>query len=142
MAEANVTLPHAPSQPSARISGHQHRRAMLGSLAAAPVAAAAPAVAMPADPHVEWYAEWRRLNDYVDAHPERELDLDEFPEWRRACDLRDLIIDTPAATNAGMIAQCEVALELIGANDPGDDMNSMIEVQALRNIRATLAGRA
>lgn len=113
-----------------------------GAIALASAGAPNPAQAAGEDPHLAWFAEAERLSAYIDAHPDPERDLEDFPEWNRVCDLRDLITDTPATTNAGMIVQCDVALEHMGANDPGIDMGALIEVQVFQSIRATLAGRA
>ena len=75
MAATTVTLPHVPLQRGRRhIGGYQHRRGLLGALAAVPVAAAGPAEAGAEDPHVEWEREHASLNDEL-----RALDIDDEP---------------------------------------------------------------
>ena len=135
MATAFDTLPYDPSQPS--------RRAMLGALAVAPMAAAAPAVAMAGeDPHVAWERMLPGLLAEVAAGAGR-ADDDEALDAAvdRLWAVRDTICLTPARTPAGIAAQIRLAIE---SAEEGSPLTGQ-EVEGLRNAIASierLGGRA
>lgn len=137
MATATDTLTHVPSQPS--------RRAVLGTLAAVPVAAVpAGALAQAEDPHVAWIVEWRTLHAFIETSgAETADDIESRPEGRRMFELEDLIGRTPAATVAGIAAQAEILFELEATWEQEED--ELLATATVRNLHAALmqlTGRA
>jgi hypothetical protein len=116
------------------------RRNFLAGAAAAAVATPAVVEAM-ADPHVEWHREWRALVDWWNtADGDHTKDSNTHPAWLRLLELEDLIADTPATTQAGMLCQVDVALHNCAEGQPGNELES-IEGRVLVSLRAALEGR-
>jgi hypothetical protein len=128
MANATDTLPHAPSQPSrsARggpITGHQHRRALLGALAAVPLAGAAPALALTGDPDaalLQAWEDWRAAQRaYIDA-PRDQSEEDHGRLWRSSEMAEDQVRELPAHTLAGLAIKLRLVFAdwAIASGDP------------------------
>ena len=117
------------------------RRTVLGTLAVAGASAAVLVSAQAADPHVEWHREWRALVDWWNGPAEPGKNSDTHPAWLRLMELEDLIADTPATTEAGMLCQIDVALQNCGYEDPSHECDG-IEERVLVTLRATLARSA
>ena len=142
---AETTVPtNTPAFQRAKITDFQHRRRdLLGRLAGAAAAAAVPVAAeTAADPHPAWmaesralYAAWPRGKDMNSGDPAAEY------IW----EIERLIVDTPATTVAGLLAQTELAMIYLGAEDPrGPDVTGL-DYRMMRSLRAGLehlAGRA
>jgi hypothetical protein len=118
MANPTDTLPHAPSQPprSARggpITGHQHRRALLGALAAVPLVGAGAAVAASARPDAEllqaeqdWRAAFRAWSALCRTGAEG---VETDPLWHEQRRLVAVVIALPARTPAGIAVKIRMA---------------------------------
>jgi hypothetical protein len=135
MATASDTLPHDQSQPS--------RRRLMATLAAAPMAAAVPALAAEGeDPHVEWERQLPALRDAVavagrypgpyaaDVAADDAADAAVDRLWA----VRDRICLTPARTPAGIAAQIRLAIE---SADDGASLTEQ-EEEGLRNAVRSL----
>ena len=120
---------------------HTRRRA-IGQLAGTMTLAAPAAALAGEDPHVEWHREWRALIDWWNTPSgDPAKDCNTHPAWLRLLELEDLIADTPATTEAGMLCQIDVALHALGEGDPCHECIE-IEERVLVALRASLAGRA
>lgn len=138
-APTNTPTPQPiPAQPGRRdVGGFQHRRNLLGALAAAPVAAAAPAQAT-TDPHAAWQREADALRACANGHNPADPLYDVFLD--AAWSLEDRICETPAATLAGITVQLRL---IVQAHDEEAFNDSCLE--GLRNAIRSLelmAGRA
>jgi hypothetical protein len=110
------------------LSGHQHRRTILGAIAAAGAAVAIPApVDAAADPHSGWAAEIARLRATANEHPD---DTEGDAAYSRVVALEDLI----AATPAGIAAQIKLSVE---CHDDGSTLSECY-VSALRQAIGAL----
>ena len=140
-----VTVPtNTPTFQRPPISEHQHRRRdLLGRLAGAAAVAAVPVTAEAAtDPHPAWmaesralYAAWPRGKDMNPGDPAAEY------IW----EIERLIVDTPATTVAGLLAQTQLAMIYLGAEDPRGPDETGLDYRMMRSLRAGLehlAGRA
>src|SRR6476659_7259521 len=97
MAQTNVPLNTPTEQPT--------RRALLGTMAAAGIVGAAPAIAAggDVDPHIDW---WRRSREAEDRSNDPAFDDDEDASQAMAAKgyaLEELIAATPARTMEGVI---------------------------------------
>ena len=138
-----VTVPtNTPTFQRPPITEHQHRRRdILGRLAGAAAVAAVPVTAEAAsDPHPAWMTEWRAI---WAAWPGGKDLKPGDPAAERVWELQLLIIDTPAATLAGLLVQTEMALINLGEEDPCGPSET-VDYRLMRNLRAGLehlAGR-
>ena len=128
------TLPHVLPQPS--------RRALLGGIAGAAAVGAVPVTVEAAtDPHPAWMAESRAL--YAAWPRGKDMDRGD-PAAEYIWELERLIIDTPATTVAGLLAQTELAMIYLGEEDPCGPSETA-NYRMMRSLRAGLehlAGRA
>ena len=140
MATASDTPTHVPSQPS--------RRAMLATLAAAPIAGVpAAANTVGHDPHPEWYRRAMALADQEGRDADRDADqdhLDSLTNQRSA--LEDLALQTPAQTLPGVVAQLKMTLWMhdMMKHDPPDwdDIDGVGLRHAIATLDRLAGGRA
>jgi hypothetical protein len=128
MVDTIATLPHALSQPSrsARggpITGHQHRRALLGALVAVPLAGAAPALALTGDPdaalRLAW-DDWRAtMRAYIEA-PSDQSEEDHGRLWCSSESAESRVRELPAHTLAGLAIKLRLVFAdwAIASGDP------------------------
>jgi hypothetical protein len=97
-----------------------------------------------ADPHVEWFAEWQKLDNlWSGSDAPKVAKLDDAPEGRRWQELFDLILETPGTGLATAEIQLTLALQVLGCGGAGRDETVHREsddpgVRGLRNALATL----
>lgn len=84
------------------------RRSLIKGAAAALPALALPAMVLDVDPHPEWLALWRAARVAVNSAPG---DADDHPLWTQFEAMESRILNTPAATPAGVAAQLTLLAE-------------------------------